>query len=222
MSFDFDVSDLVENPTTRVPVILVLDVSGSMSGEPIKELENGVRMFIEEVKKDEIASSSVEIGILTFGGNVNLKQDFSSVDKIKPISFSAYGDTPMGEAVKTSIEILEKRKELYRKTGVDYHQPWMVLMTDGAPTDDIAEAEILVKNLINDRKLVVFPIAIGENADINVLARFSAEGRPPLRLKGLKFREFFVWLSKSVANVSRSSPTERIKLDPNIKGWAEL
>lgn len=38
--------DLAENPTTRVPVCLVLDVSGSMDGAPIAELQAGVKMFL--------------------------------------------------------------------------------------------------------------------------------------------------------------------------------
>ena len=57
---------------------------------------------------------------------------------------------------------------------------------------------------------------------MNTLARFSPN-RPPLRLDGLKFKEFFEWLSKSVARVSRSTPGDTVKLDlEGLAGWAEL
>ena len=57
---------------------------------------------------------------------------------------------------------------------------------------------------------------------MNVLARFSPK-RPPLRLQGLKFKEFFAWLSQSVSRTSQSTPGESVKLDVDgIKGWGEL
>jgi len=71
-------------------------------------------------------------------------------------------------------------------------------------------------------KLVIFPIAIGPAADVSTLAMFSKK-RKPLRLKGLNFRDFFEWLSKSVSRVSQSRPGEKVQLDVDgIKGWAEI
>ena len=49
------IEDLVNNPTARVPVCLCLDVSGSMDGEPIRELNDGVRMFYDAIREDETA-----------------------------------------------------------------------------------------------------------------------------------------------------------------------
>ena len=62
--------DLIENPTPRVPVVLCLDTSWSMEGEPIKELSEGVAHFYRSVVEDEIARYSAEICIVTFGGSV--------------------------------------------------------------------------------------------------------------------------------------------------------
>ena len=95
-------------------------------------------------------------------------------------------------------------------------------MTDGAPTDNIDHAAKRVVDLVEAKKLTIFPIAIGSDADMETLARFSPN-RPPLRLHGLKFKEFFEWLSKSVARVSRSTPGDTVKLDlEGLRGWAEL
>jgi len=139
-------------------------------------------------------------------------------------NLSAKGGPPRGEAVNLALEILEKRKGEYRSKGVDYYQPWLILMTDGMP-DSMAALETPIAKtceLINSKKLTIFPIGIGENADMNVLARFSPK-RPPLRLQGLKFKEFFAWLSQSVSRTSQSTPGESVKLDVDgIKGWGEL
>lgn len=218
--------DLFDNPTPRVPVALCLDCSGSMMGEPIKELNAGVKTFYQAIDEDEIARFSAEICIVTFGP-AELEADFATLDvRPQPPVLSASGNTPMGEAVKLSLDSLERRKELYKESGVDYYQPWLVLMTDGKPYG--GSVELLnqqvnrVTNMVEARKLTVFPIGIGSEADIGTLQRFSP-GRSPLRLQGLKFSEFFSWLSKSVSRVSQSTPGDKVSLDfEGIRGWAEL
>ena len=60
--------DLVNNPTPRVPVCLCLDVSGSMSGPPIDELNQGVKLLYDAIKDDEVALYSAEVSVVTFGG----------------------------------------------------------------------------------------------------------------------------------------------------------
>jgi uncharacterized protein YegL len=128
----------------------------------------------------------------------------------------------MGAGVNLALDTLDRRKATYSQSGVLYYQPWLVLMTDGAPTDNIDVAVKRVVDLVEAKKLTVFPIGIGAGADMNTLARFSPN-RPPLRLDGLKFNEFFEWLSKSVARVSRSTPGDTVKLDlEGLAGWAEL
>lgn len=219
--------DLVNNPTARVPVCLCLDTSGSMDGLPIEELNHGVRLFYDAIKDDEVASYSAEIAIVTFGANgVECHTDFASLHlQPDPPKLTANGLTPMGEAVNLALDMLEKRKDEYKDAGVDYFQPWLVLMTDGGPNGSPAELTRAVDRtaeLINERKLTVFPIGIGSGADMRVLAQFSPK-RDPLRLQGLKFKEFFRWLSKSVSSTSQSIPGETVKLDvAGISGWGEL
>ena len=219
--------DLVNNPTARVPVCLCLDISGSMDGDPIDELNKGVRLFYDAINEDEVAAYSAEISIVTFGGTkAECLADFASLQlQPQPPVLSAYGMTPMGEAVNLGLDLLEKRKDEYKDAGVDYFQPWLVLMTDGQPNGDNREFSRAVNRtveLVNAKKLTVFPIGIGREADMNALAKFSPK-RPPLRLQGMKFKEFFQWLSKSVSKTSQSIPGESIKLDvEGIQGWGEL
>ena len=218
--------DLVNNPTARVPVCLCLDTSGSMGGVPIDELNEGVRLFYEAIREDETALYSAEVSIVTFGGNAKCIVDFASLE-VQPNAptLTADGMTPMGEAVNMGLDLLEQRKDEYKDRGVDYYQPWLVLMTDGAPNGESAELSRAINrtvDLVNQKKLTVFPIGIGSDADMDVLAQFSPK-RPPLKLQGLKFREFFAWLSKSVSKTSQSTPGESVKLDvEGIKGWGEL
>ena len=99
-------------------------------------------------------------------------------------------------------------------------------MTDGAPEgSNPAELDRAIQrtvDMVNSKKMTIFPIGIGDEADMDPLARFSPQ-RTPLRLKGMRFKEFFQWLSQSVFRTSMSMPGEKIKLDTEgIKGWGEL
>lgn len=221
-----NLEDLESNPSSRVPVCLVLDTSGSMEGASINELNEGVRLFYDAVRGDETALYAAEISVVTFGGNAMRQADFSTLEhQPEAPQFHANGGTPMGEAMNMALDMLEKRKDEYKASGVDYYQPWIVLMTDGMPNGNSEELSRAIQrtcDMVNNRKLTIFPIGIGEEADMDVLAKFSPK-RSPLKLQGLNFKEFFAWLSKSVSKVSQSTPGDKVQLDvEGIKGWAEL
>jgi uncharacterized protein YegL len=221
---EFD--ELVDNPTTRVPICLCLDTSGSMGGAPIEELNEGVSMFYNAIRSDDVAKYAADICIATFGnGGYKLDQDFAGVESSTAPHFTASGGTPMGEAANIALDALERRKNEFKSSGVDYFQPWLVLMTDGGPNGSAQELERAIQRTVEaveSKKLTVFPIGIGDSADMNVLARFSP-GRTPLKLRGLNFKQFFEWLSQSVSRTSQSSPGEKIQLDlEGIKGWGEI
>lgn len=220
--------DLVDNPSARVAVCLCLDVSSSMSDyNAIDELNEGIALFYEAVKNDEEALYAAEVCIVTFGGNDEAKceVDFSTLSiQGNPPVLAAYGNTPMGEGVRLALDLLDRRKQEYKDKGVDYYQPWLVLMSDGQPNGSAEVLEDSIKrtrDLVTNKKLSLFPIGIGASADMEALARFSPI-RPPLRLKGLNFKEFFEWLSKSVSKVSQSTPGDKVELDlGGIKAWGE-
>ncbi|MDR0327147.1 MAG: VWA domain-containing protein [Planctomycetaceae bacterium] len=209
-------SELINNPSNRVPVVLCLDVSYSMDGKPMEELNEGVRQFIKSVKEDPIASSAVELCVVTFSNDANVVADFrelTSFDECLTLT-AIRGSTNLGAGVNLALDLLEQRKSEYQKVGVEYYQPWMVLMTDGAPTTDThLQAADRTNRLLAERKLVVFSIGIGNKANMEVLALFSGKNKPK-RLKGLGFRLFFDWLSQSVTVVSQSALGDSPHLPP--------
>lgn len=75
--------EFAENPENRCPVILLLDTSASMAGQPIQELNRGMGLFKEDLLKDTQASLSAEVAIVSFGP-VKLLQDFVTVDSFIP------------------------------------------------------------------------------------------------------------------------------------------
>jgi uncharacterized protein YegL len=127
--------DFASNPEPRCPVLLLLDTSDSMKGEPIAALNRGIKSFRESVVQDSTASLRVEICIVSFGP-VKLEQDFVTVNNFSTPALSASGVTPMAEAIEYSLALIEDRKEKYKNKGIQYYRPWIFMITDGVPTDE--------------------------------------------------------------------------------------
>ena len=212
--------DLVENPTPRVPVCLVLDTSYSMAGTPINELNRGLHNFYQFIKEDDDAKFSVESSIIAFGKTAQKFLDFENVDKQVVPKLSVSSGTSMGKAIQLALDTLEDRTKKYRAAGVDYYLPWIIIMTDGMPTDNMDSANSRVRKMISDEKLVCIPVGIGPMASIEVLDQLSGSNKA-FRLQGLKFNEFFNWLSSGILNVISSLPGESIPMDlEGVKEWA--
>ena len=65
--FNVDAGDFVDNPEPRCACLLLLDTSGSMGGEKIRELNAGIKLFQEELNGDSLAAKRVEVAVVTFG-----------------------------------------------------------------------------------------------------------------------------------------------------------
>jgi len=214
----FDATEFSDNPQQRCPCLLLLDTSGSMQGQPIAQLNAGIRTFKEELMSDSLAAKRVEVSILTFGPPQSLGP-FQTADAFTPPHLDTTGDTPMGAAILQGIAMIEDRKRIYQEHGILYNRPWIFLITDGAPTDNVKLASQMLKEGVERKKFAFFAVGV-EGADMARLSQISP--RPPQKLQGLKFRELFQWLSNSLSTASRSSPdTERLAL-PSPTGWAEL
>jgi uncharacterized protein YegL len=220
-SFDqvpFDASEFVDNPEPRCPCLLLLDTSTSMAGRPINELNAGLGTFASQLNSDGLAAKRVELAVLSFGP-VHLQSDFTTAENFTAPVLRANGATPMGEAIVTGLDLVEKRKLLYREQGISYYRPWIFLITDGGPTDSWRNAAERVRTGEESKAFTFFAVGV-EDADMNVLAQISK--REPLRLRGLDFGSLFVWLSNSMSSVSQSQPGEEVPLvnPASPQGWA--
>lgn len=214
-----DVS-LIDNSDERAPLVLVLDCSGSMQGKPIQMLHDGLKKLEADLKADPITAKRGRVMVIAFGGDDEVGmtdwQDAMDFEAPEP---PASGRTPTGAAVRAALEEIEAQKEEMRAAGVSYKRPIMMLMSDGAPTDDWEGAAADCRAAEAASKVTVMAIAVGEGANKDVLDQFSSRGA--VRLDGLKFNELFVWLSRSVRAVSKAAKGEAAQL-PAKDSWASI
>jgi len=201
-----------DNYEQKCLCVLVLDVSGSMTGDPIKELNQGLQDFHNEIKEDSTTANRLEVSIIEFSSNVSLLLEPSLVENfaIMP-TLTTKGTTKMVDGVREAIRKVESRKAWYKQTGQPYYRPWIILITDGEPDrdQDVNGLAIEIRTATNSKKFIFFAVGV-QGADMNVLTAISHPAMPPAPLQGLKFKSFFEWLSRSMSQITHSKEGDKI------------
>ncbi len=208
---NFSSSDFGSSTKRRLPICFALDTSGSMMGIPIKQLNMGLQNFVASIKSNDDTRSSTDIAIVTFGSKVDIVMPFGKISKDKgiPEIKASTTLTPIGEGVLTALELLNARKEGYKQMGIKYFQPWLVVITDGAPQgpNAVANMELAIKacnELERDDKLVVFNIGVGSGVDFDCLKRLSVKREEPISINSTDFGKLFEFLGSSSSSIVSS------------------
>lgn len=207
-------------PDQRLACMLLLDTSGSMAGERIALLNSGLHTLLQGIREDDLAPKRVDLAIMTFDSSVTLIHDFVNVERWEEIpQLEAHGETCMGAALVEGLRRIQDRKQEYVAHGIPYLRPWMFLLTDGESTDSTDEATEMLRQAQMKKRVTVWPIGVGPDVDLGKLKRITHA--PAVGLQEARWKEMFVWMSKSVASVSHSSPGEQIAL-PTPEQWMKL
>lgn len=191
-------------------------VTGDNLVTRMDELNTGFQRFVSDILADPLAKLAADVAVMSFARTVTTVKEFGPIresDSELKITTSRENETLLGEAVELALAELDSRKRTYREHGVEYYQPWLVVMTDGVPTSSRhRELQDRLKELSASRKLSVFVFGIGR-ADMSELSYISP-GRPPMQVNDQKFTDLFAWLSRSVRMVSMSMPGDGVSLTP--------
>ena len=189
-----------------------------MAGEKATELTNAIKKFYEDIDADPMAHAGAEIMIVNFNTDAGVVQEYAGIERVnRDIKLSPRGQTNTGAGIELALKQLDLRKEMYTSHGVRHVQPWLILMSDGTtypaafyPARDAAINKVV--DLVERRKLTFIPVAIGADADLKELSRFSPN-IPPLSKQPLNYGEFFKWLSQSLSRASQDAPGESPEID---------
>lgn len=189
----------------RFAVTMVIDVSCSMADE-LGALTEGFNDFIDCAKEDDCVKNTMDIAVLTFGSDV--KDEFGGfigIEDVHHMTFATRGSTNMTDALKMAYQMTRERTIRYAESGIEAYRPWIMLMSDGVPDDEGGVRDI--GQTLRERemagKLHVFALGMGTEYGSDILQAVSSRC---FAINDWNITEFFRWLGKSMAKVSRSQP----------------
>lgn len=190
-------------PTAKpLPVVLLLDVSGSMGGAKIQNLNGSVADMLDTFRSTENSEIEIHVAIITFGAEVKLHQALASAGDIKWHNLSASGGTPLGTAFKMAKAMIEDKDVMPSRA----YRPTVVLVSDGMPTDDWEEPLHAFTSDGRSAKCDRMAMAIGADADEVVLGKFIEGTKNSLFYaeNAKQLRDFFKFVTMSVTIRTKS------------------
>ena len=212
---------MAEATGRRLPVYLLLDCSGSMSGEPIEACRQGVRALVSDLRGDPQALETAYLSVITFASAAQQVCPLTELIAFQEPNLSAGGGTSLGEALKVLQQCLDKEVRKSTPTQKGDWKPLVFLMTDGRPTDSWENvADQIKKRRVGN----VIACAAGPDADSSTLKRVTETVVELNNLQPDALKAFFKWVSvsikttsQSVAQVSGDSPVNLPPPPPQIQ-----
>ena len=158
-------------PQARMlPVILLLDVSGSMShSNKMDELNKSVREMIDSFQKEQIVQADICVSVITFGSEVKVHTELTSAKDVHYTDMVAKGMTYMGRALDVAYDMIEDKTKVPKNA----YRPVVVLVSDGAPNDEHWEDKLTrFTTTGRSSKCDRWSLAIGADADVAMMKRF--------------------------------------------------
>lgn len=188
----------------RLPVYLLLDTSGSMHGEPIEAVKNGVQVLVSTLRQDPYALETAYLSIITFNSNAQQIVPLIELTSFQMPEIQAGGCTALGEALDLLAKTVDSEitKTTFEQKG-DW-KPLVFIMTDGEPTDTLQKGLDEFKK----RKFgIVVACAAGQGANTNILKQITDIVVQLDTADSATIKAFFKWVSASVSVGSQKVET---------------
>jgi uncharacterized protein YegL len=186
----------------RLPVYLVLDCSGSMSGDPIQAVNQGVKALVAELKSEPYAIETAYLSVITFESTAKQIIPLTELMTFQPPTLTANGGTSYGEALKLLAKCMDKEVQTASETQKGDWKPLVFFMTDGAPTDQ--GWEDVATELKQKKPANIIACAAGASADEFLLKRITENVVKLNNLQPDDLKAFFKWVTQSIKQTSQS------------------
>lgn len=179
----------------KLPVYLLLDCSGSMMGEPIEAVKNGVQVMVSTLRNNPQAIETAFISVITFDSSARQLIPLTELSNFQMKDIQATGTTSLGDALKVlSTSIDNEVAKTTPETKGDW-KPLVFIMTDGLPTDDWKSGLVEFQK----RKAgIVVACAAGNNADTDVLKQITENVVSLETADNQSIGKFFQWVTASI------------------------
>lgn len=188
----------------RLPVYLLLDTSGSMHGEAIEAVKNGMQLLVSTLRQDPYALETAYLSIISFANTARQLVPLTELAAFQVPDIQASGTTQLGEALSLLADRIEQE---VRKTTADTKGDWkplIFMMTDGAPTDDWTKG---LQRLKQVKTGVIVACAAGHGSDLAVLKQITEVVVELSTADTAAIKAFFKWVSASISTGSQKVDT---------------
>ena len=189
----------------RLPVYLLIDTSGSMTGEPIESVKVGLEAMLSSLRGDPFALESANISIITYDREVKVILPLTPLEDIQlpKITCPESGPTNMGAALKTLCKQIDSEVHLSTTTQKGDWMPLLFLMTDGKPSD-IMEYNEAIPEVKKRKFATIVACAAGSKAKTEPLQQLTDQVYTLDTMDKSSFSQFFKWVSSSIGVGNRS------------------
>lgn len=193
----------------KLPCALVVDTSGSLKNHE-GELREGVKKLVAELQNNQATAAVVEIMLILFDDKVRIVSPFGNIRSLVVPEFDTGGRTSLYEALDVAYSEIRVRQEEYVQIGgINSYAPFLVLLTDGHPTDTDNGIVSKVRERHEAKKLVPLPFAVGGNADEEMLKSLRADHHA-FRVGMQDLASLFEFVSVSLSSIATNDPNATI------------
>jgi uncharacterized protein YegL len=185
----------------RLPVYLLLDCSGSMSGAPIEAVRQGLKALLMDLKSDPQAIETAFLSVITFDSSAQQLVPLTELMSFKEPKLEASGTTALGQGLALLEQCIDREVSKSTATTKGDWKPLVFIMTDGQPTDswEAAAASLKSKKIGN-----IIACAAGDGADSSLLKQITEQVVELNTLTPDALKAFFKWVSRSISLTSSS------------------
>jgi len=191
----------------RLPIYLLLDTSGSMTGEPIAAVENGLQVMLSALRSDPHALETAYLSVITFDSDANQIVSLTDLASFQEPSLTAQGTTSLGEALTLLSSCIDREVNKSSPQQKGDWKPIVFIMTDGMPTDDWQRGW----STLQSKSLAMIVACAAGGGDLSVLQTITENVVSLDTADKSTISQFFKWVSSTITSASTKVDTTGVE-----------